>query len=230
MRLGMSVTGVCQSLDKVEWLDEAYVTLRAFDSEWSKQRGWNPSIKLTSIKPSGTVSLLTGSSAGIHPIYAPYYLRRIRIASDHALVPYVEAHGYKTEFARKFDGTEDYTTRIIEVVCKANGLSAKDMTAIQQLELVKKLQTLWVDNSISVTVYFRDTELDTIKQWLQDNYETSIKAVSFLRHNDHGFDQAPYEEITQEQYESVLYVPLTSFNEYIELGDEECIAGFCPIR
>ncbi len=88
------------------------------------------------------------------------------------------------------------------------------------LELVKQIQTLWADNSISVTVYYSDQDLEQIKAWLQENYSTSIKAVSFLRKNDHGFDQAPYEQITVEEYEkrennlfspSALHQPLFLF-------------------
>ena len=68
--------------------------------------------------------------------------------------------------------------------------------------------------------------------WLKENYETSIKAVSFLRYNDHGFDQAPYEEITKEQYEQMIsgIQELTPFNKYLEVSGEDCSTGSCPIR
>lgn len=232
MRLGLSITGITQSLDKLEWLDPTYNILRAFDKKWSKEHGWNESIKLTTIKPSGSVSLLTGSSPGIHPAYAPFYIRRVRVASDHAIVPYIESHGYKTEYVRRYDGTEDFSTKVIEFVCATKALYADQITAIEQLELVKKLQTIWSDNSISVTVYYKDHELDGIKEWLAGNYETAIKSVSFLRHNDHGFDQAPYEAITEEQYIAMKdgYTVLTPFNTYLDLDDESCEKGVCPIR
>lgn len=233
MRLGMSVTGVCQSLGKLSWLDDTYTMLRTYDVLWSKERGYSPSIKLTTIKPSGSVSLLTGSSPGIHPAYSKYYIRRIRVASDHELCRYAELHGYKTEFARRFDDTLDYTTKIVEIVCSSDdSLVAADVSAVDQLELVRKLQTIWSDNAISVTVYYRDTELADIQTWLKDNYETSVKAVSFLRYSDHGFIQAPYEEITKEQYEDTVkgYAPLTPFNVFLEMSDEECATGICPVR
>lgn len=146
---------------------------------------------------------------------------------------YATSHGYPIEFVRRFDGTEDFTTSIIEFPCKAeNALYADDMTAIQQLELVKQVQTLWADNSISVTVYYSDQDLEQIKAWLQENYSTSIKAVSFLRKNDHGFDQAPYEQITVEEYEKRVdnLLPLMVFNDFIDLDDENCQMGVCPIR
>ena len=70
MRIGLGVTGVCQSMDKLEWLDKCYKELRKFDKEWSKIRGWPESIKLTTVKPSGTLSLLGGSTPGGHPAYS----------------------------------------------------------------------------------------------------------------------------------------------------------------
>ena len=82
MRLGLGVTGVCQALDKIDWLDDCYKELRKFDKEWSKQNSWPSSIKLTTIKPSGTLSLLAGATPGIHPAYSKYYIRRVRMASN----------------------------------------------------------------------------------------------------------------------------------------------------
>ena len=85
---------------------------------------------------------------------------------------------------------------------------------------------------VSVTVYYRLEELDEIKEWMEKNYEKSLKTVSFLLHNDHGFDQAPYEEITKEEYEKMASKLKTI--EGIETGDVlnelECESGACPIR
>jgi ribonucleotide reductase alpha subunit len=106
MRLGLGVTGICQSLDKIDWLDVCYKELRKFDKEWSKERGWNRSIKLTTIKPSGTLSLLAGSTPGVHPAYSKYYTRRIRMSSNDALVSYCRDLGYYVEYAVNFDGSE----------------------------------------------------------------------------------------------------------------------------
>ena len=231
-RIGIGVTGITQSLDKLEWLDLVYTKLREYDKVWSKERGWNKSIKITTLKPSGTLSLLAGSSPGIHPAYAPYYIRRMRIASNHTLVAYAKAHGYEVEYQKNFDGTDDYNTSVISFPCKVEALYARDVSAVDQLELVKKLQTVWSDSSVSVTVYYRLHELPAIQAWLQKHFETSIKSVSFLLHNDHGFIQAPYEEISAAQYDAMnsFVLPLTSFQEFIELDLDECATGACPIR
>lgn len=232
-RIGMGVTGICQALDKVEWLDGAYQVLRKYDRIHSAILGIPESIRLTTVKPSGTLSLLAGVTPGVHPAYAAHYIRRVRLSSDDALVPLCRAAGHKVEFVRGFDGSDDHTTVVVEFPCKAPAgtVLAKDTTAVDQLELVKRLQTVWADNAVSVTVYFRKEELPSIKAWLKENYESSVKSVSFLPHSDHGFDQAPYEEISEDQYHAIVkrLTPLAApaDGEALEL---ECAGGACPIR
>jgi adenosylcobalamin-dependent ribonucleoside-triphosphate reductase len=237
MRLGLGVTGICQSLDKIDWLDACYKELRKFDKEWSKERGWNRSIKLTTIKPSGTLSLLAGSTPGVHPAYSKYYTRRIRMSSNDALVTYCRDLGYYIEYAVNFDGSENHDTVVVEFPCETpdGALFADDMGVVQQLEMVKKLQEVWSDNAVSVTAYYSENELQTLKQWLSDNYETGIKSVSFLLRQKHGFKQAPYEEITKESYElkKSKVKPLVGIIQNI--GNEalegiECEGGACPIK
>lgn len=236
MRLGLGVTGVCQSLSKIEWLDKCYNELKEFDKAWSKKKGYNESIKLTTIKPSGTLSLLGGSTPGTHSGYSRFFIRRIRLSSSDKLVKICKDLGYKIDFVQNFDGSEDFNTAIIEFPCRFedNTIVAKDMSAIKQLELVKKLQTVWSDNAISVTVYYKKEELPEIKKWLKENYEHSIKSVSFLLHSEHGFVQSPYEEITKENYDKLMSEVKSLIN--IKITDNsiveglECEGGSCPIR
>jgi ribonucleoside-triphosphate reductase len=237
MRLGLGVTGICQSLDKVEWLDLCYKELRKFDKEWSKERGWSRSIKLTTVKPSGTLSLLAGSTPGVHPAYSKYYVRRVRMASNDPLVSYCRDLGYHVEYVVNFDGSENHDTVVVEFPCETpdGALFADDMGVIKQLEMVKKLQEVWSDNAVSVTAYYSEEELSDLKQWLSDNYENGIKSVSFLLRQKHGFKQAPYEEITKETYESKKskVKPVININQNI--GDQalegiECEGGACPIK
>ena len=237
MRLGLGVTGICQSLDKIDWLDACYKELRKFDKEWSKERGWNRSIKLTTIKPSGTLSLLGGSTPGVHPAYSKYYIRRVRMASNDPLVSYCRDLGYNVEYVVNFDGSENHDTVVVEFPCETpdGALFADDMGVIKQLEMVKKLQEVWSDNAVSVTAYYSEEELSDLKQWLSDNYENGIKSVSFLLRQKHGFKQAPYEEITKEIYENKKskVKPVININQNI--GDQalegiECEGGACPIK
>jgi ribonucleoside-triphosphate reductase len=237
MRLGLGVTGICQSLDKIDWLDACYKELRKFDKEWSKERGWNRSIKLTTVKPSGTLSLLAGATPGVHPAYSKYYTRRIRMASNDPLVSYCRDLGYYIEYVVNFDGSENHDTVVVEFPCETpdGALFADDMGVIKQLDMVKKLQEVWSDNAVSVTAYYSEEELSSLKQWLSDNYENGIKSVSFLLRQKHGFKQAPYEEITKEQYEmkKSKVKQMTVLNQNI--GNEalegiECEGGSCPIK
>ena len=106
------------------------------------------------------------------------------------------------------------------------------MTAIDQLELVKRMQTEWSDNSVSVTIYYQLEELDNIRKWMESNYAKSLKTVSFLMHSDHGFDQAPYEEITEDQYNKRVskIKSMGSIDTGEVLEGIECSGGACPIR
>jgi adenosylcobalamin-dependent ribonucleoside-triphosphate reductase len=235
MRIGLGITGICQSLNKLTWLDPTYKALKQFDIEWSKQRGWNKSIKLTTVKPSGTLSLLAGSTPGVHPGFSNYYIRRIRMSSSDKLVETCKKLGYHTEFAKGFDGSLDHKTIVVEFPCTAgeDTITVKDMTAVKQLELVKQIQTLWADNAVSVTVYYRKEELPEIQEWLKQNYKTNIKSVSFLLHSEHGFAQAPYEEITKEKYLQISKKIKSLKNIQIdgeELKLDECASGACPIK
>jgi adenosylcobalamin-dependent ribonucleoside-triphosphate reductase len=236
-RIGIGTTGICEAMDKVEnWSDIVYRELRAFDAEWSAELGINSSIKLSTNKPSGTLSLLAGVTPGVHPAFAPFYIRRVRMSSDDTLIQYCKNKGYAVEFARNFDGTTDYNTSIVSFPCRSsdNAILARDMTAIAQLELVKKMQTIWSDSAVSCTVYYKKEELPEIKAWLAENYEHSIKAVSFLLHNEHGFDQAPYEEISAATYHelrsNLKQSSTVSMSSLSELSDDECATGACPIR
>lgn len=237
-RIGVGVTGICQSIEKLDWLDETYRALRDFDKDWSRKRGWPESIKLTTTKPSGTVSLLAGATPGIHPAYARYYIRRIRMGSSDPLVQQCRNLGYQVEYARNFDKTIDRSMVVVSFPCQAgeNTILASQMKAVEQLEMVKKIQTLWSDNAVSCTVYYHKAELNDIKEWLRKNYKESIKSISFLLHQEHGFDQAPYQEISQDDYVELvgkikseqIKVGVGSLESLLE--GLECANGVCPIK
>ena len=236
MRMGIGVTGYLQATEEQRgWLSKAYEELRAFDKDYSEAHGWPISIKLTTTKPSGTLSLLPGVTPGVHPGYAQHMIRRIRIASDHALVQVCKDHGYPVEFQRKFDGTEDHSTVVVEFPFSypRGTVLASDVTAIDQLKWVERLQREWSDNSVSCTVYYTAEELPTIREYLNKKYNKTFKTVSFLLHSGHGFDQAPFEEITKEEYDRRVASSrlIAGFSEALELDlDSECAGGVCPIR
>jgi len=241
MRIGIGITGYLQATEEQrEWLPDGYTYVRELDQKYSQEHKIPESIKLTTVKPSGTLSLLGNCTSGIHPAYSQYYIRRVRFSSDSPLLKIAEDNGYYTEYVRRFDGSEQRDTKIVEFPCETpkGTLLAKDCTAIDQLEIVKRMNREWSDNAVSVTVYYRKEELDDIKTWLKNNFNDNLKAVSFLLHNDHGFDQAPLEEISKERYNELnsKCKAIRKIESYFNQNDDDlvqessCPGGSCPIR
>jgi len=237
-RLGQSVTGVLQCTDEqLSWMGEAYKALRILDDEYSKANGFPVSVRLTTVQPSGTLSLLPGNTPGIHPAYARHYIRRVRFGASDPLVDACRRRGYPVKWDVGLDGREDHTRYVVEFPAQSpeGATLAKDMTAVEQLEWVKRMQTEWADNAVSVTVYYRKEELPSIKEWLGQNYTDSVKSVSFLLHSDHNFPLPPYEEITEEEHDKMLSkidlsVPLVQAKASEEVDFGECATGACPIK
>lgn len=237
-RLGQSITGILQSSEEqLSWLPDAYKFLDEYDRAYSKEQGINRSVRLTTVQPSGTLSLLPGVTPGVHPAYARHYVRRVRFNSMDPLVEACRRRGYNVVPEILIDGREDRTKLVVEFPCKSpdNAVLAADMTAIDQLEWVKRLQAEWADNAVSVTVYYRKEELPEIKEWLKENYDKHIKSVSFLLHSDHNFPLPPYEEITEEEYEKMaskidMSIEIAANTTGDEIDDPSCATGACPIR
>jgi intein/homing endonuclease len=197
--------------------------------------------RLGGVISHNTLSLLGGCTAGIHPGYSRYYIRRIRVSSESKLIQLAKDHGYHVEFVQNFDGTLDYNTQVISFpyCLPEHTILAENMTAIQQLEWVKWAQTNLSDNAVSVTVYYRKEELADIKAWLKEHYNNSVKAVSFLLHSEHGFKQAPLEKISKEEYEEMMKVckPIVdvgsicySVSDEKFIAEGECVGGACPLK
>jgi len=185
-----------------------------------------------------TVSLLAGATPGVHPAYSRYYIRRVEMSSNDPLVEYCRGLGFKVEYRKLYDGTDDRLTVKIEFPCSVSGDTpiSKDLSALQLLDYVKFIQKNWADNAVSVTCYYKLEELKGIRGWLEENYKNNIKTLSFLLHDGHGFVQAPYEPITKEKYNEIVsgVKPIIAVkdNTYSDelLNDPECLTGTCPIR
>lgn len=235
MRMGIGITGVLESTkEQLEWLKDTYTHLRRFDEDYSDQHGFNKSIKLTTIKPSGTLSLLPGVTPGCHPAYARHMIRRIRISANHSLVQTCRDHGYPVEYQQNFDGSLDHSTVVVSFPFRHSEVAtlASEVDALAQLDTVRWLQENWSDNSVSCTVYYKMAELPEIKKYLKKHYKNSHKSLSFLLHSEHGFKQAPLEEITEEHYNALVASTrlITQVAEATIGLDEECATGACPIR
>jgi ribonucleotide reductase alpha subunit len=235
MRMGIGLTGILQATkEQNSWLSEGYEYLRDFDERYSELKDLEESIKLTTVKPSGTLSLLPGVTPGIHPAYAQYMYRRIRIAANHPLTEVCKNNGYPVEFVKNFDGSEDYNTVVVTFPFSyPEGTKlAKDMTALDQLKEIKRLQEVWSDNSVSCTIYYKKEEIPQIRDYLNKHYKNNHKSLSFLLHSEHGFQQAPYEEITKEQYDDLVSKTniITHLSNANFESSDECASGACPIR
>jgi ribonucleotide reductase alpha subunit len=235
MRLGLGVTGIAQAHGKLGWLGTTYIALRAFDSVWSAANGWPESVRLTTVKPSGTLSLLAGVTPGVHPGFSQYHIRRVRMSVGDPLLQYCSDLGYTVEWVRNLDGSRSDTTKLVEFPCQfpQGTVLAEDVSAVQQMQIQQTLQEQWADNSVSVTIYIKPGELGEVRSYLESHWRT-MKSVSFLLHTDHGFDQAPLEAITKEDYALRVEGLVTSTEGpqggMSELLDDECLSGSCPIR
>lgn len=180
--------------------------------------------------------MLPGVTPGIHPAYAHYMIRRIRVASNSPLVELCRTHGYTVEAQRKFDGSVDHSTMVVEFPFSYpnNAVTAAEMTAVKQLDVVARLQREWSDNAVSCTVYFKKEELPEIQAYLAEHWNDNFKSLSFLLHSGHGFDQAPFEEITKKAYDEMIskstLITGMDQEEVVFDSDDECATGICPIK
>jgi hypothetical protein len=235
--MGIGMTGYLQtSEEQKSWLKEAYEYLREYDERYSAERGWPVSIKLTTTKPGGTLSLLAGVSPGCHPSPGGrYYIRRIRMAAESPLIKICHQHGFNVEPSINFDGSKDSSTMVVDFPCSdpPHTVFIDQCPAIEQLENVKRLQTEWSDNSVSCTIRYNPEELPAIRGWLAENYNHSVKSCSFMLHHGHGFLQAPFEEISKEKYDELVgrSTSITSCEvSEDDLEVVECSSGGCPVK
>lgn len=236
-RFGIGITGCLQSpLFTPEVLDMAYAAIQDEDRTYSKELGVPESIRTTVVKPSGTLSLLGECTAGIHPAYSRYYIRRVRFSAEDALVPLLREAGHNVEYVEKFDGSLDRNTVVADFYCATpEGTPCADegWDTWKQLEVLKMAQKHWADQAVSVTVYYKREDIPQIKQWMRENL-SQIKTISFLCHDDHGFKQAPLEAISKEQYDKlsskVKPLDLSVLGQVGEIDSQECSSGACPIK
>jgi hypothetical protein len=173
---------------------------------------------------------------GIHPAYSKYFIQRIRIAANDALMPKLRDAGHHIEPQQRLDGSLDPDTMVVDFYVKTpDGVPCADagFDTWKQLDTVKMAQKHWADQSISVTAYYQDGDVPALKEWLSKNL-SEIKTISFLKHSGHGFVQAPKEPISEEQY-TMLSSKVTPVElDHTEVGEmideSECAGGACPIR
>jgi adenosylcobalamin-dependent ribonucleoside-triphosphate reductase len=233
-RIGLSQSGVIQAFNKFgkreiyNWCDNAYQHVQQLDEEYSDWLCIPRSVRMTSIKPSGTVSLLNGSTPGIHFPEDEYYIRRIRFSKTLNLLDTLAKSGYNIE-----DDKYSPNTAVVEFPIHEPYYTKgkRDASMWEQLEIAAQYQHYWADNSVSVTISFKPDEGPQIKDALE-MYETRLKAVSFLKYEETGYEQAPYEPITKAKYESMTkkITPVTKFEtETAGSGTKFCDGESCTL-
>ena len=201
-RIGTSQSGVAQSFTKhgihehFRWCDKGYNYIRDLDRIYSRWLCVPDSIKVTSVKPSGTVSLLPGATHGIHFPYSEYYWRTVRFDKGSPLTKALQDAGYRIEQG------ETETTAIVYFPVKEENFSrsVQDLSIWEQMEIAAQMQYYWADNQVSVTINFKPQEAKEIKKTLE-LYDHRLKSISFLPFIEHGYKHAPIQPITKEEYE-----------------------------
>lgn len=204
------------------------------NEKYAAQLGISASAAITCVKPSGTVSQLVDSSSGLHPRYAPYYIRRVRSDSKDPLcrtlieanVPWEQSRTNPNEIVFSFP-----------MKAPDNAVCIKDVDAKTQLELWKKWALEFCEHKPSLTVYVKEDEWISTAAWVYANFDI-VNGISFFPHNDHIYPQAPYEEITKEEYERLMsqFPKHIDFDNIPETNDlttasQElaCIGGACEL-
>lgn len=239
--LGVSVTG--------QWDSEASrnpETLRAMrdmaiktNASYAKRFGIKPSLSVTAVKPSGTVSQTFNCSSGIHPRHAKYYIRRVRISAMDSLFRMLKDQGvpYYPEVGQV---EENATTFVLEFPVEAprGSVFKDDLTALQQLEYWKVIKLNFTEHNPSATISVGEDEWIGVVDWIQKNWEI-IGGLSFLPRFDHVYRLAPYEAIDKERYEKlkaslpdVDYSKLVAYEHADETEQKRelaCVGGVCDV-
>ena len=220
--LGVSLTGIMdhpvmsgrtESENLKEWLTALKEEAIRTNVKWSTLLKINASTAITAVKPSGTVSQLVDSASGIHPRYSEQYIRRVRADSRDPLCGVLEAAGVPVE-----DDVMSPTTKVFSFPVKSpkNAIVAPDMGAMEQLRLWETYQDYWCEHKPSMTCYYRDDEFLEVGQWLYNNFD-KVSGISFLPYAEHSYQQAPYEPVDKETYDSLV----ASFPKSIEWNVSE---------
>jgi adenosylcobalamin-dependent ribonucleoside-triphosphate reductase len=240
-RIGTSLTGIASFADERglpttrEWMDEGYEKIRHYDHKYSEWLCVRESIRVTTVKPSGSVSILSGATPGVH--WGPggeYFLRAIRFGETDPMLHLFKAAGYKIEK----DLVSANTQVVYFPVHSGHPRSEKDVTLFEKIALAATAQKYWSDNGVSVTLSFdKETESKHVAPALH-MYEGQLKAVSFLPMGNTVYPQQPYTQITREEYEAHLgQIKKINWDAIYDgvdnleaMGEAYCTTDVCEIK
>ena len=241
--LGVSMTGIMDHWllsktgpDLEKWLTEMRDVSIETNKEWSEKLGVNQSVAITCVKPSGTVSQLVDSASGIHPRFSRQYIRRVRSDKKDPLAVYMADKGFPVENDVMSDSSVVFS---FPVKAPGTSVTVNQVGAMQQLELWKAYQNFWCEHKPSITIYYTDDEFLEVAQWIWKNFDM-CSGVSLLPYSDHVYQQAPYEDATDEMFAELVAKMPKDINwedlgnyekEDNTIGSQElaCVGGACEI-
>ena len=243
-RIGCSVSGLAAFVDNHgwsslnKWLNDGYSEVQGWDEIYSEWLGIRESIKTTSIKPSGTVSLLAGETPGVHwPIGGEYILRAVRFSNTDPILDLLRGAGYRVEPAV---GNERTTSVAFFPVRGVPVRPEKKVSVFEKVNLAATVQRYWADNSVSATISFdRDREGGLLAGVLA-MHEGQLKSISFLPQGNETYPQMPYTELSEDEWKSesrgLTKLDLSWFYDGKEspdaVGEAYCTTDRCemPVR
>ena len=237
--LGVSLTGIMDNKITADpspaMLEDLRKYSRTVNHAWADRLGVNRSTAITCVKPSGTVSQLCDTASGIHTRHAKHYIRRVRIDKKDPVYDLIVEAGLDVECAI---GKEDSTAVVSFPTAAPPGcVTRDDQTALQALDVWLRYQRHWCEHKPSVTINVREGEWPHVGGWVYDHFD-ELSGISFLPHDGGTYRQAPYEEITEQQYRDLPPVPHVDWAELskYETHDQTqstqtlaCTGGNCEI-
>ena len=240
-RIGTSMSGVANFADNVglptlrEWMDEGYKHIKQYDVTYSEWLGIRESIKMTTVKPSGTVSILAGESPGVH--WTPggeYFNRAIRFSNEDPMLPLFKMANYRVEPASE----SPTSTSVVFFPIKSNAKRAeKEVSIFEKTAIAATAQRYWSDNSVSVTVSFDPEKESEHVGTVLHMYDGQLKTVSFLPMGNFTYPQMPYTQITAEDYKdaTMKLFPIDFTGVYAgmasdAIGDAYCTTDACEVK
>jgi len=239
--LGVSLTGICDCPVIISATEEEIKDLRDYavdiNVEWAQKLNIPASTAITTIKPSGTVSQLVNSASGIHGRFAKHYIRTVRGDNKDPLTDFMKNSGVPSEPC--FMKPDSTTIFSFPIESPPGSIMADDLGAIEQLQLWLKLKQNWAEHSVSITVYVKEDEWLEVGAWVYENFD-HLTGVSFLPYSEHSYEQAPYQPVSETEYNAALseFPSPINWNE-LSLYEQEdntegaqtlaCTAGGCEI-
>ena len=245
-RIGVSISGIAQwasgesIIDTNEWgemnytkmttyLRQGYKIVKDYNAEFAKMAGVPAAVRVTTVKPSGSISLLAGVTPGVHYPVSRYAIRRMRIGKDSPLVPSLVEAGIPHED----DTYSDNTLVFSFAIDHGNVRPCEQVSPWEQFSVVAMLQRCYADNCVSATIYFdKEKDAPDVEKMLA-MYIPILKSVSMLPHSGHGYVQAPYEPIDEEKYialkDSYTLPKFDKVSGNVPVGSKFCSGDTCEL-